>query len=134
MIQTVADSDIRYDPEREDKDWRHRMALRQQAVVAAADDELQTHLNVLRLDSVGPYQDWCLQHGFAPLLGKSRRQLKREQDFVRLLVKQEQYVYDPSQESTSAIRRVYAGHTCSRIGLYTLVLGRIFARQIFRCI
>ena len=25
MIQTVADSDIRYDPEREDKDWRHRM-------------------------------------------------------------------------------------------------------------
>jgi hypothetical protein len=46
---------------------------------------------------------------FCTPFGKSRRQLKREQDFVRLLVKQEQYVYDPSQETTSAIRRVYAG-------------------------
>jgi hypothetical protein len=85
------------------------MALRQNAVVMAAEGELQAHLDMLGLDFLGSYQDWCLQHGFAPLLGKSRRQLKREQDFVKLLDEQETYVYDPSQEATSAIRRVYAG-------------------------
>lgn len=106
-MQTVADKDIPYDVKQENKDWRHRMVLRQQAVVHQADAVLQAHVNALGLDDVATYQQWCLAQGFSPLLGKSQWQLQRERQVGCRI--QKSGPFDSLNQMASAIERVYQG-------------------------
>lgn len=107
MAQTVADLDITYDVENERKDWRHRLGLRQAAVVQQADMELQAHVRALGLDSVSVYQHWCMAQGFSPLLGKSRGQLQRELAVAQVMEKEVKV--DPAHRADAAIQRLFLG-------------------------
>ena len=107
MAQTVADVDVTYDVENERKDWRHRMRLRQDAVVFQADAELQAHVHALGLESVAVYQQWCMAQGFSPLLGKPRWQLLRELDVARLM--ENKVSVDLAHTAMAGIDRVYQG-------------------------
>jgi hypothetical protein len=64
MAQSIADVDITYSSECERKDWRHRMGLRQAAVVVQADAELHAHVRALALDSVAMYHIGVWRRGF----------------------------------------------------------------------
>lgn len=126
MTHKVADIDITYNPEQERKDWRHRMELRQEAVVHQADAVLQAHVDALGLDDVGTYQQWCLAQGFSPLLGKSRWQLQRELSVARLI--EDASYMDPSQKADVAIQRVYLGQVNDSDALFLKQIHDGFVR------